>query len=60
MANEDDPMKLRYNAEHCRRLAKILVEEKAAAELLELAGQLDARALKIEAERRRKQARPEE
>ena len=47
----NDPGRLRTNAGHFRRLAKILTDPAAAAELLEIAGEWDARAAEIEAER---------
>ena len=49
----DDPKKLRDYAEHCRQAA-LLVDPVVAADLLEIAAGLEAKALRIEAAEREK------
>ena len=49
---DDDPDGLRCNAEHCRRLAKLIIDQQTVAELLEVAARLEAKAEKLEAEQR--------
>jgi hypothetical protein len=47
-----DPEILRGSAAHFRRVAKILADKKAVAELLEIATGLEDRAAKLEANQR--------
>jgi hypothetical protein len=47
----DDPAKLREYAEHCRQAARF-VDPVVAADLLEIATRLEAKALRIEAHQR--------
>jgi len=54
MDDFDDPKKLRQKADHYRRLYTILTDRRAAAEIMQISAQLEARALKIDAERRAK------
>jgi hypothetical protein len=50
----DDPTKLREYAEHCRQAAR-LVDPVVAADLLEIAARLEAKALRIETHQREKE-----
>ena len=45
----DDANHYRDRAEHCRRLARIVLDQKISAELLKISGEFEAEACELEA-----------